>query len=235
MKRGFVVSDMHMYSRRSESAANVSTIEKKMAESAICVLNGDIFDFRWTILASVPDTVVAAGNWLEEMLSRHPDVEFYYVCGNHDSLPAFRTKLAHLSSRYTNLHWHPYYVKLGPHLFLHGDIVDSVKRNMPIDEYRKRFHGKEKKGLVMNLLYDLLLFSGLHKIIYLVHKEEAVAPVILDYLQSEEGDLLEGVQNIFFGHTHVPFRDFMYEGIAFHNSGSMIRGLPCNIFEFEVQ
>lgn len=234
MKKGFVVSDMHMFSRRSTSARHIPAIEAKMAECSICILNGDIFDFRWTSLPSVLDTVSAAGNWLEEKLTRYPGVQFYFVCGNHDSLPAFRTKLAGLSSKYSNLHWHPCYVKLGPHVFLHGDILDSMKRKIPLDEYRRGFHGEEKKGFFMNLLYDILLLSQLHKIIYMVHKEDSVAPAILEYLQSEEGEMLDGVKNIFFGHTHVPFRDFIYEGIAFHNSGSMIRGLPCNVFEFEV-
>ncbi len=234
MKKGFVISDMHMFSRRSTSARHIPAIEAKMAECGVVVLNGDIFDFRWTSLPSVLETVAAAGDWLEENLTRHPDVEFHFICGNHDSLPSFRTKLAGLSSRYSNLRWHAHYVKLGPHVFLHGDILDSMKRNIPLDEYRKKFHGDSKKGPLMNILYDVLLFSRLHKIIYMVHREDAVAPAILEYLQSEEGDLLDGVKNIFFGHTHVPFRDFVYEGIAFHNSGSMIRGLPCNVFEFEL-
>lgn len=83
-------------------------------------------------------------------------------------------------------------------------------------------------------MYNLLIASQLHKIIVFIHKNEEIAPAILEYLRGEPPDLLEGVENIFFGHTHVPFKDFQYEGIAFHNSGSMIRGLESHVFQFEV-
>ena len=224
-----------MFSRRSAFAQELPVIEARAGASDICVLNGDIFDFKWSTLPSFIQTVYAAADWLEGLVTKHPSTDFYFICGNHDSLPAFRAKLAEISSRHPNFTWCPYFRRIGPHLFLHGDIVDSVKHGISLDEYRKKFHTEGQKGLLMNLLYDLIIASQFHKIIFFVHKAPRIAPLILDYLRNEDQEVLEGVHNVFFGHTHVPFRDFMHEGIAFHNSGSMIRDLQCTIFEFEVE
>ena len=235
MKKGFVVSDMHMFSQRSTSARELPVVEQKIAASDVVVFNGDIFDFRWNCLGSISEAVVRAAEWLEGLLRQHPKTVFYFICGNHDSLPAFRSRLTELASKYPNLHWHPYYIRTGPHLFLHGDVVDSSKYRQSLDEYRRSFHGNGHQGLMMNLLYRLLIASQLHKIIFFVHKKERIAPVVLEYLRAEPDEVLDGVRNIFLGHTHVPFEDYVHEGISFHNSGSMIRGLPSRLFEFTLE
>jgi UDP-2,3-diacylglucosamine hydrolase len=44
----------------------------------------------------------------------------------------------------------------------------------------------------------------------------------------------EGLTDIFFGHTHVPFSDFTYGGVTFHNTGSCIRKLAFNPVRFRI-
>ena len=41
--------------------------------------------------------------------------------------------------------------------------------------------------------------------------------------------MTRGITDIYFGHTHLAFSDFRYEHLTFHNTGSAIRGLQCNM------
>ena len=43
----------------------------------------------------------------------------------------------------------------------------------------------------------------------------------------------EQTRDCFFGHTHLPFSNYEYNGINFHNSGSAIHNLDFNPILFE--
>ena len=50
------VSDLHLFSKRSSGPQVQRAIEAAVARSDTFVLGGDIFDFRWSELESVPYT-----------------------------------------------------------------------------------------------------------------------------------------------------------------------------------
>ena len=233
MNKGLVISDLHMFSRRSVSAQHLEHLYEKIARSNALVLNGDIFDFRWTSLSSVEETVEKANLFVRNLIDRFPACQFYYVCGNHDSYPPFVEQLKKIAQDYSNFCFDTLGLRIGSNMFLHGDMVDATKQGKTLEKYRSFFHIGKKQGAMMNFLYDLLIMTGLHKIIIFVHKEPELAQIILDYLRKNTPLALEGIQNVYFGHTHVPFSNFLYQGINFHNTGSMIRKLDFNPCEFD--
>lgn len=47
-KMGLVVSDLHLFSRKSERVALMKGLAAELRDVGILVLNGDTFDFRWS-------------------------------------------------------------------------------------------------------------------------------------------------------------------------------------------
>jgi UDP-2,3-diacylglucosamine hydrolase len=60
MPRGLVISDLHLFSPRSKAVELLVGIQEKLASADVLVLNGDIFDFRWSTLPDTQATIVAA-------------------------------------------------------------------------------------------------------------------------------------------------------------------------------
>ncbi|MFA6244267.1 MAG: metallophosphoesterase, partial [Candidatus Hydrogenedentales bacterium] len=81
---GYVVSDLHLFSRRSDYSVHERHIFQAAAKADVFVLNGDTFDFRWTTLPSIDLTVVAAIRWLRALTERFPNCYFHFILGNHD-------------------------------------------------------------------------------------------------------------------------------------------------------
>ena len=234
MSKGIAISDIHMFSKRSIGTGNAESLYERISKADACVLNGDIFDFRWTSLPSIEETVDRAESFLRDLISKFPACRFHFVCGNHDSYPPFVERLERISEEYPAFSWDLLRTRIGNNLFLHGDIIDAAKQGKSIEEYRHSFHVGGKQGALMNFLYDILIRTGLHRIIVFVHREPELAEILIRFLRERDPSMLEGTSDIYFGHTHVPFESYLHDGITFHNSGSMIRGLtfsPCG-FEF---
>ena len=45
---------------------------------------------------------------------------------------------------------------------------------------------------------------------------------------------LDGVKRIYFGHTHLPFRDYMHGGYCFHNTGSAVGKMEFHPLRFSL-
>jgi len=58
--RGIVLSDLHLFARRSQAADCMHRLRTELATVRVLVLNGDIFDFRWSTLRDLETTVAAA-------------------------------------------------------------------------------------------------------------------------------------------------------------------------------
>ncbi|MCB0343744.1 MAG: metallophosphoesterase [Bdellovibrionales bacterium] len=225
-KHGYVISDLHLFSRRSFAEKQLGMIRDKVSQSQLFVFNGDIFDFRWTTLGTVEETVEQAAAWLDDLVSSFPHTQFHFVLGNHDSGRLFLSKLELLADKHEHLIWHPFYARLGDSLFLHGDA--SHGRNMTHDrllKYRARFDEEQGRGKLMSHVYQSACTLGLHKSTYLLNPKRVVCKRIIEYFFNVDPDILKDVAHIYFGHTHTPFSDYKFNNISFHNTGSMIRGL----------
>src|SRR5262245_13980139 len=180
----YFVSDLHLFSRRSLAPRHERSLHTTAEKADSFVLGGDIFDFRWSTLSSTEATVSAAMRWLDELVGSHRQCDFHYVLGNHDSNQRFVAALQAYARTGHNLKCHPYYLRRGTSVFLHGDVVDRAV--MSPDRLRKRREhwGKdERRGKVRNLLYDWAVNVRLHKLCGKVaHPRKRVAGRILGYL-----------------------------------------------------
>ena len=227
MPEGSVISDLHLFTHRSDGARCADEIRQGLGESDFFVLNGDIFDFRWSIFPTLDETLDAAEAWLTEALAVNPNCQVHYVMGNHDCPARFAVHLEELAQRTPNFNWHPSHVRIGSNLFLHGDLPISLR---PCDPFhRTPGHIERRKGKLLNMAYLALISTRLHRITDRLHSPARCAQRIHQSLTSDRTGLAEGLTDVYFGHVHYVMRDFKYNGLSFHNTGSAVRHLKSKI------
>lgn len=86
MKSGLVLSDLHLFSPRSEGFERMAALWDEVTRAEVLVLNGDIFDFRWTCLPDEAATLTAALDWLHKLLDDFEGSAIHYVLGNRPLL-----------------------------------------------------------------------------------------------------------------------------------------------------
>lgn len=220
---GYVLSDLHLFARRSEGERWEDDIARAAGTGEFLVLNGDIFDFRWSTLPSVEATLDAAVAWLDRWLVEFPRCRFVYVLGNHDGLEAFGDRLAGLAALRGNLVWHPSAVAVGSALFLHGDLPLGLGRARSL---RGPMPGEiARKGTWAEQCYQVVTAARLPGAAARLHTRRRCSRRILRALRKEPPYALEPITDVYFGHTHAPFRGHRHGGLTFHNTGSAIRGM----------
>ncbi len=80
----YFVSDLHLFSRRSLAPRHEAAMHAAAARAHTFVLGGDIFDFRWSHFHSPEETARQAVRWLDDLVASHPRCDFHFVQGNHD-------------------------------------------------------------------------------------------------------------------------------------------------------
>ena len=170
MSDGYVISDLHLFTRRTVADAYRDDMHAAAARADFFVLNGDIFDFRWTTLPDIDETVAAALAWLGDFASRFPRCRFFYVLGNHDGIQPLADRLGDLAAATPNLEWSPSHVRVGRALFLHGDLplhnggTQPFTRLLPATD--------KKKGRAWNLGYHAFVALRLHRWAAKVHGKQ---------------------------------------------------------------
>ncbi len=227
---GHVLSDLHLFAGWSNAAIHLEKMHSAASMSEFFVLNGDIFDFRWSTLSSIDDTAKASVEWLKELAARHPYCTFYYVLGNHDCNEIFVEHLNTTADTMSNLRWHPSHFRIGNLLFMHGDLPIAGK-----DPFKRVICSTTPgKSDFLRRSYGRLIQMGAHKRLDLIFTESRCARMILRKLPSNGTDLTNGITDIYFGHTHAPFSDYNFNGIIFHNTGSTISNLEFNMLPVKV-
>lgn len=232
LQSGYVVSDLHLFTKRTTAHEQIERLREAAASADFFVFNGDIIDFRWTVLPTVEDTADAALDWFRELAEAAPNCRFFYVLGNHDCIEFFTEHLVGFANEVPNFEWHPSYVRIGDALFLHGDLPMRRLRRCPIT--RPLPVMERKKGWLWNLGYHLFVQSHLHQFVPLLYNRRRVAKRILRSMRRDANGLLDGIRHIYFGHIHRHFSDFEYDGFMFHNTGAAIQGLHCNLLQVNV-
>lgn len=234
-KKVYTASDLHLFCQRSEAASHMQALYDAAEDADIFVLNGDIFDFRWSRLASVDHTVDEAIEWLDDFTSRAPACQVHYVLGNHDSVRAFTDALTVFAKQKKNLLWHPYYVRLENKIFLHGDVAQRKMSAEDLARFRSAWEFDRQKGKFVNRLYNaafrLNVHKGLHRVAF---PNEATVRRVRHYLDEIGEGPASGIEEVFFGHTHVALSDFEHDGVLYHNTGAPLRGLEFNILRTEI-
>jgi UDP-2,3-diacylglucosamine hydrolase len=228
----YFVSDLHLFCRRFDGERFWNRLFDVAKRAAAVVLGGDIFDFRWTTLPTIEDSADEAIRRLTSLVQTNRECEFHYLVGNHDHHESFVPRLARLAHDESNLSFHPYYLRLGNSLFLHGDVATRAMGAHKLEKERRRWLHVRKQGRVANWAYDGSVRVSLHRVVYhIVYPRRAVARRILAYLERIEQGPVNGVTDVYFGHTHLAMSHFEHDGIRFHNCGAPVRGCEFRILE----
>ena len=228
MKRGIVVSDLHLLSWRSRGISRFEEIRARLGEKDVLVLNGDTFDFRWA-LRSHAETIPLAFSWLSELVSDFPNLDTHFITGNHDCLAKFTDGLA----KVPGLSVHPHFLFLGRNLFLHGDAA-NYRMDLPrFKKFRRSWENDSIKGKLAVRCYDVSDRTRLSELTHqLYFSGDSAIRRIAWHLDQVQPGWRDQADDCFFGHTHLPFQNRERDGVRFHNTGSGLRGMGFAPAEF---
>jgi UDP-2,3-diacylglucosamine hydrolase len=235
--KAYFLSDLHLFASRSCAAEMQNAIHAAAEESRTLVLGGDIFDFRWSRWKDHARTIQESTLWLEQLLSVNSNCQIHYLLGNHDASQAFIKELMQLSQSYANLTWHPHLLRLQDCVFLHGDVIDAKLPlaedfHQQLDALRRRKDERSAPPEFHHTLYDAAVKTNMHRwVSQVANPKTKVLDRVARYLEWAGHGASEGVQNVFFGHTHRRLDDTPYAGMRFHNPGASIKGLEFRILE----
>jgi UDP-2,3-diacylglucosamine hydrolase len=236
MKSVYVVSDLHMFCKRSQWRNIVDIIHNVARDADVFVFNGDTFDFKWTSLESVPETVEQAIAFLRELSERCPKCRIHVNLGNHDYDSSFIDALKRACDEVPNLTWHPYYLRLGNTVFLHGDVAQRKMDHEHLERYRSRWLHHEKQGKFRNQVYDALFRARAHVAVsQMAFPHRLTMRRVSAYLDDIGHGHRNGVERVYFGHTHVPLNGRKYHGMSFHNGGAPFEGMEFIVLKARVQ
>lgn len=233
--RGLTVSDLHLFSHHSRTRSILCNLEDVASSVDLLVLNGDIFDFKWTQHGGVVSSVEVAMRQLEHLLGALPNCEVHVVLGNHDAVPAYQAALNSLSEAEGRFYWHEFVCQLEDRIFLHGDVVHAGPDNAAIRQFRDRMRPFEKDLRLRRVAHDAVHRSKLPRLAFGVVPKRLLAARILRYLENEGWLRRVRVSDVYFGHTHSAFENFTFRGIRFHNSGSSTLGARLRPIPFTVR
>ncbi len=230
-----VVSDLHLFSRRSRAESHFRELRIAVGRTRAVVLAGDIFDFKWSRLQGVEATVSAAQAWLQALLEDAGQADLHYVLGNHDHVPAHLEALERLAARDPRFRWYPDHLRLGNAVFLHGDVTHPRVSRARLSAYRERCARQRAPLPGSDRLYDLAVALRLHALgAKLAFPEEVVMRRLTRYLDDVGSELRSGTRNVYFGHTHLALRGAEHGGLRFHNCGAPIEGLDFRIVQADL-
>ncbi|HID74615.1 MAG TPA: hypothetical protein EYP56_01310 [Planctomycetaceae bacterium] len=234
MTKTYFVSDLHLLAGHSDGDRALAEIRQVAGHADVVVLGGDIFDFRWASTLTMEEAARQAVEYLRRLTGQFPGCQFHYVLGNHDYHRQFLGRLGELADGTPNLAWHRFHWRMGPNVFLHGDVMRRRMNAQRLARSRSRWLDQRQRGALRSGLYEMIVAAGLHRPIPpLVHRKRKVARRILAYLGQIGHGPEQGVRHVYFGHTHRQLGAFHYRGITFHNGGAAIKGLKYRIVRVE--
>lgn len=230
-----IVSDLHIFCRRSQPERREQALNEAAAECELMVLNGDVFDFKWSIYRNESDTIKASLEWLGQLLETHPHCTFHYVLGNHDCLRTFTAPLQKMADRHPRLHCHPHYLRLGESVILHGDVTMGMMDSEGLEQYRSHWYQHKRKGPLMNGIWDLGFQLNVHRGLQrLIFPRKRTIERVRYYLDSVGQTPESGLTTVYFGHTHVPIDGYTQDGLTYYNGGAALRGVEFKVLRREI-
>ena len=226
MQQGLVISDLHLFSRRSRAEELLAGIKAEIIGTDVLVLNGDVFDFRWSTLPDMQTTIDASLEWLDRLIALRPDKPVHYLLGNHDCITGFTDKLPGFAEAHPTFACHESFLRLGRNLFLHGDCAN---RRMEVEghrRFRESWSRDKQRGPVGRTLYDVVDSLGVSRKVHdLWFPQRTTVRRVAHHLDFLMPGWREEIDHCYFGHTHLPFTRHVHETVMFHNTGSAIRDM----------
>jgi UDP-2,3-diacylglucosamine hydrolase len=231
-QKTYFLSDLHLLTNRTIGYDAIQQILQSTNDIGRLILGGDIFDFCWSTHGSQYRSVLVALDWLHEICRDCPGAEIHYILGNHDYDRLFLDMLETHQEKLPNFHWYHYLYRRENSVFLHGDILDTRGDLEELKRRRDQLLDAKIKGSFLQTLYDMVIFTRAHLVPpHLLNRREQIARIMLKYLNSVGCGPADGVRHVYFGHTHTPFVNYSFQGLTFHNSGAMIKGVKYHLIE----
>lgn len=231
--RGLVVSDLHLFASRSDGLNRIASIRDRLSETDLVVLNGDIFDFRWSTHSGHAHSIREAIQWLLDFSRSVPHSDVHYVLGNHDCLVDFVLQLDAVKRDCSNFEWHEYSVQFNEHLFLHGDCTNEKMDKAALKRYRDFWSRDGRRHGPRTTVYQMSDRLGFTRLVHKFHfPRERTLQRLVHHLDIVKPHWKRSVQHCYFGHTHEPFSNVRHSDVTFHNTGCAIRGMQFNPIEF---
>jgi UDP-2,3-diacylglucosamine hydrolase len=173
-------------------------------------------------------------NWLRKLVHDLPRCHFHFVVGNHDCAVAFQEELIRLASTEPRFQWHEYLLRIGPSLFVHGDCAHRHMNDHGLSRFRKMWRRDFTWSPALAIAYECVDWLGITRRVHEWHfpRQQTVERIAF-YLDNSFPGWREHTRDCYFGHTHLPFAHYEYDGIRFHNTGSAIHNLEFNPIWFE--
>jgi UDP-2,3-diacylglucosamine hydrolase len=210
-------------------------IEAAASDADIFVFNGDTIDFRWSIHPTAAETTREAIKWLDRIAKDCPETQFEFLLGNHDHVQVFIDALHELAERTPNFTWHPYYLKLGNALFLHGDVSIRKMDAADLERFRNGWLHEESRGEFVNSVYDMAFRAKVHcAISRLCFPTRVTVERVRHYLDSIGEGEGSSTETVYFGHTHCSVDGYEFRGQRFFNGGAPMPGLNFNVLSSQI-
>ncbi len=237
-RRGLVVSDLHLFAKRSIGFDRIAALNKDLKELDVLVLNGDIFDFKWSVVGDERATLISVLEWLRKLTADYARCAVHFVLGNHDCIPALKAGLTDLAAKEPRFYWHEFALRLGPKLFFHGDCVHRRMNHHGLLRYRDAWQVNRQPSSLRTSAYRCI---DKLRITHFVHERQFPRRKTIEraayYLDDAHPGWREKTSDCYFGHTHLPFSDCEHEGVIYHNTGSAIVAMEFNpvFFKFDAE
>lgn len=226
MLNGLVISDLHLFSRRSRAEELLAGIKDEIIAADVLVLNGDVFDFRWSALPDMRATIDASFQWLDELIALRLEKPTHYLLGNHDCVTGFTDRLSGFAQSRPSLACHESLLHLGRNLFLHGDCANRRMDENDHRRFRETWSRDKQRSAFGRTLYDAADALGASRKVHdLWFPQDATVRRVAHHLEHILPRWREEIDHCYFGHTHLPFTSHQHEGVMFHNTGSAIRDM----------
>ena len=71
--KGYTTSDLHLLTNRTSADRLMPRLHEAAENGDLLVLNGDIFDFQWSVHPSLSESLDFVETWIERLARRHRD------------------------------------------------------------------------------------------------------------------------------------------------------------------
>lgn len=233
--RGITISDLHLLAERQPLSVWETPCRIWREQFDLCVLNGDVFDFRWARYAQSSDALASARSWLTALITPHARARFVVLMGNHDATPEYRALLDELAAVHPHFLWREHWFVLGHRVFIHGDMPDESGELHRLQTYRSRHASLRRPRPLEQRVYATATRLGVAGSLPRILPWRRQCGRTDALLRTELGSRYDSITDIYVGHTHVHFRDLIVQGKRFHNGGAPLprgRFVPL-VFEFE--
>lgn len=231
--KGITVSDLHLFTSRTLISEFLPTMHSLTTDANLCVLNGDIFDFKWSVLGTFETSISTAVEWLESLAVDIPGCQFVIIQGNHDCHTSYSEALSEVCRSLNNLHWFEHHFLLGNKIFLHGDVGTGVASESSVMRRRARHSHRYAHSKIHRIAYWTASRSGIAGRLPRFLPWRRQVRQVDKMLRAELGRRFDPITDVYLGHTHVAFEDFHFGGRNYHNCGAPINGAQFRAIEFE--